>query len=71
MTRWLAPLVAAVGLLGLLVGFLWAEWFDRMIGVRFVLWGAIGLVLAAAVAGLHEYAAASRRGPSRPRTPGR
>jgi hypothetical protein len=61
MTRWIAPLGAAVSLLLLFVGLLRAE-TDRATtgGVSMVLWGVVGLVLSGAAVGLAEYAAAHR-----------
>jgi hypothetical protein len=62
MVRVLAPLCAVVGLLCLVVGLVWAELdLHTMAGVRLVGLGAIGLLLGAALAGLHELTAARRR----------
>ena len=55
MTRWLAPVVAAVSLLVLLVGLVRAETDTATTaGVSLVLWGVTGLVLAGAGVGLAE-----------------
>ena len=61
MTRWLAPLGAAVSLLVLFVGLVRAEADTATVaGVSMVLWGATGLLLIAAVVGAVELTAARR-----------
>ncbi|MFW3172057.1 hypothetical protein [Geodermatophilus sp. CPCC 206100] len=63
MSRLLAPLIAIVGLVALAVGLVWAELeVTSMGGVRLVGVGALALLAAAALAGVHESGArASRR----------
>jgi hypothetical protein len=62
MVRVLAPLLGLVGLLCLVVGLVWAELeLHTMAGVRLVGLGVVGLLLGAALVGLHELAAARRR----------
>ncbi|SFL34365.1 hypothetical protein [Geodermatophilus ruber] len=55
MSRWLAPVAGAVGLLALVVGLVWAELdMTSMSGVGLVGLGAVGLLLGAAVAGVRQ-----------------
>jgi hypothetical protein len=74
MTRWIAPLAAAVSLLLLFVGLIRAETDQATTaGVSMAFWGVTGLVLAGAAVVLTEYAAARRmpatRGPAVARRP--
>ncbi|RBY85112.1 hypothetical protein [Blastococcus sp. TF02A-26] len=61
MSRWLAPLGAALSLLMLFVGLIRAE-TERATtaGVSLVFWGVAGLVLTAAAVGFVEYSAHRR-----------
>ena len=62
MVRVLAPLVGVVGFVLLVVGLAWAQVDVRtMAGVRLVWFGAIGLLLGAALVGLHELGGPRRR----------
>ena len=69
MSRWLAPLGAAVSLLVLFVGLIRAETdVATTAGVSMTFWGVTGLVIAGAAVGFTEYSAARRPAP---RTPAR
>jgi hypothetical protein len=62
MSRLLAPLIAIAGLVALVVGSAWAELeVTSMGGVRLVGVGALALLVAATIAGLHEGAARAAR----------
>jgi hypothetical protein len=62
MSRWLAPIAGVLGLLVLVVGIIWAELdLTTTNGVSLVVLGALGLLLGAVLAGVHE-SAARRRG---------
>ncbi|WP_409332202.1 hypothetical protein [Trujillonella humicola] len=72
MGRWIAPIVATVSLLVLATGLVRAETEKATTaGVSLVLWGVLGLVVAAAGVGAVELAARRAPGPRRPaaRTP--
>ncbi|MGK5115078.1 MULTISPECIES: hypothetical protein [unclassified Geodermatophilus] len=62
MSRVLAPLTAIVGLAALVVGLVWSELdVSSMHSVTLVGIGALALLVAAAMAGLHEAAALMSR----------
>ncbi|WP_158550735.1 hypothetical protein [Geodermatophilus sp. TF02-6] len=64
MSRWLAPLLGAVGLLTLVVGIVWAEWdAASMGGVSVVGCGAVLLAAAGGIAAVHEGVVRRRRRP--------
>ena len=67
MSRWLAPLGAAVSLLVLLVGLIRAETdVATTAGVSLAFWGVAGLVVAGTAVAVTEYSAARRPAPRTP-----